>query len=83
MSSCCRLGGNSVVRRDNGYGEFDNTSSQNDNSREKCDNTQEKKVTTATGKIKMYGNSKKPGTYLFIEAGSGRFFYFRQSVSMT
>lgn len=33
------LGGNSVVRRDNSYGEFDNTSSKNDNSREKCDNT--------------------------------------------
>jgi hypothetical protein len=39
MPSCCRLGGNSVVRRDNSYGEFDNTSSKNDNSREKCDNT--------------------------------------------
>jgi len=39
MSSCCRHNGSSVVRRDNSYGEFDNTSSKNDNSREKCDNT--------------------------------------------
>jgi hypothetical protein len=28
MPSCRRLGGNSVARRDNSYGEFDNTSSQ-------------------------------------------------------
>lgn len=39
MSNCCRHNGNSVVRCDNSYGEFDNTSNQNDNSREKCDNT--------------------------------------------
>lgn len=39
MPSCRRHKGNSVVRRDNSYRAFDNTSSQNDNSREKCDNT--------------------------------------------
>ena len=47
---------------------------KNDNSREKCDNTLSRKMTTATGKIKRFDNSKKPGTDLLSEAGSGRFF---------
>jgi hypothetical protein len=45
---------------------------------EKNGNSREKKrqhpLTTATGKIKMFDNSKKPGTDLFNEVGSGRFF---------
>lgn len=39
VPSCYQHNGNSVVRRDNSHGEFDNTSNKNDNSREKCDNT--------------------------------------------
>ena len=63
--------GNSVVERDNSNGENDNTHRGNDNSREKM---WQHPLTTAVGKIKMYDNSKKPGTDLFFEDGSGRFF---------
>ena len=70
MLDCHRHQSDSEIESDNSNGENDNTLRENDNSREKCDNTP---LTTATGKIKMYDNSKKPGTDLFNEAGSGRF----------
>lgn len=50
--------GNSEVGSGNSSGENDNTNRKNGNSREKSDNTLSRKMTTATGNIKMYGNSR-------------------------